>query len=47
MALPLWLYQVTGRDWLQAKPTPSITAPAEAIPSKSIAVLPFQNLSND
>ncbi len=48
MALALWVYQVTGRDWLHAKATatPEVST-AEIIPSKSIAVLPFQNLSKE
>ena len=43
LASALWLYQVTGQRWLYA----SVARAAESIPSKSIAVLPFQNLSND
>ncbi len=49
VAVALWVYQVTGRNWLHAR-TPvaqEARAPSESIPSKSIAVLPFQNLSKD
>ena len=50
VALALWSYQVTAHDWLQPKGTASrgiAAAPAGLISSKSIAVLPYQNLSNE
>lgn len=47
LALALWVYQVTGRDWLHSKGTAAVAVAAPSIPSKSIAVLPFQNLSKE
>lgn len=50
LALALLVYQLAGRHWLEqeraAKRAPAAPA-AEMISSKSIAVLPFQNLSKD
>ncbi|MDQ3198211.1 MAG: FlgO family outer membrane protein, partial [Verrucomicrobiota bacterium] len=50
LALALLVYQLAGRHWLEQERT-ATRAPAapaaEMISSKSIAVLPFQNLSKD
>lgn len=50
LALALLVYQLAGRHWLEQEraATRAPAAPAaEMISSKSIAVLPFQNLSKD
>lgn len=48
MALALLVYQVAGRRWMQEERAAlDAAASAESISSKSIAVLPFQNLSKE
>ncbi|MDQ2659944.1 MAG: tetratricopeptide repeat protein, partial [Verrucomicrobiota bacterium] len=48
MALALLVYQVAGRHWLQLERIASEAASsAQSISDKSIAVLPFQNLSSE
>lgn len=46
MALALLVYQLAGRRWIQQQ-TASVATATAGISSKSIAVLPFQNLSHE